>query len=255
MRSLSFRKRPGLWLLVLWLAVMYGIGLYSKVMPVEAKFYRADASEIRATARWRYGYVCMHHGAELVRTRNTPAARTPEPQEPDSDPDLLTAMTRELDSVPRKAAGEGLLYLTFLAYVAVLAPWCRARVAPTDARAWWRIVFEGMLWAAGWAMVLLPLVVGNYGASLYTTWAGPGALSWSGAYPGMVTGEAGETVSYRAFVEAVGIFPVLFGGLTGLDRLVEDLPMGTALGALGAIGGCVLGMLKGGLACFLDRRR
>jgi hypothetical protein len=62
----------------------------------------------------------------------------------------------------------------------------------------------------------------DYGASLYSTYAGPGCLSYSGPYT-HITWQTAETISYRTVVEAIGIAPFWIGMNSGLAQLLPSI--------------------------------
>lgn len=193
--------------LIFYVVLFYVIGVATEVQTVPAKDYGNMAAEIRVTARWRYGYVCGHHGAFLVKTRNAPDFK---PLVQDGrDSELDQAMLDALWAFPKKSVLEALFLGIVLAYVFVLVPRLR-RNMNTRYPSWHSAALrEEAFWIIGWALFLGPLLLFGYGASLYSTWAGPGALSYSGPYLGMLTGQGGGTIAYRALLELAGVLPCL----------------------------------------------
>jgi hypothetical protein len=157
-------------------------------------------------------------------------------------------MLAELQSYPWKCVLEILLYTVILVYVLGLAPRLR-RWVNNRVRSWAAaLLSESAVWIGGWTLITGPLLILGYGASIYTTWAGPGWLSCSGPYLGMPTGFAGETVSYRPFLETFGAFPLLaiparwFGPLAEHMRVADYVWLAGAVfwGAVGAVAGCLM---------------
>jgi len=99
--------------------LLQGICLRDKVVRVDAGEYASEATELRVSPHWRYGYIETLHGARLVRTPNVPL-RVGQPR-PESR--VWLAMNHELGMVPLKATGETALCLLLLGYGFFAAPW------------------------------------------------------------------------------------------------------------------------------------
>jgi hypothetical protein len=194
-------------LVILFVGGMFLIGVSGKVVTLPSEQYRREAREIRVTRAWRYGYASGHHGAFLVRTRNAPDFAPVEACTSDSELDRI--MLGELRAYPWKSLLEGVFYALVLAYTFTLVPWMRRALFRRQIR--WHVAaqVEGAFWIIGWSVCVAPLVFLGYGSSLFTTWSGPGALSFSGPYLGNMTGLSGETIAYRPLLETVGSLPVL----------------------------------------------
>lgn len=213
--------------LVFFVICFYVVSVTTEVQTVPAEDYRRMANEIRVTESWRFGYALAHHGAFLVKTRNSPDFK---PVERDGlDSELDQAMAASLRAFPKKSVLEALFYGIVLAYVIGLVPWLRRsfnRRYPSWISAALR---EEVYWIGGWTLFLGPLLLLGYGESLYTTWAGPGALSYSGPYLGLPTGQGGETLAYRTLLELACLFPCLavrpfwFGDLLESMRVAQYL--------------------------------
>jgi hypothetical protein len=90
---------------------------------------------------------------------------------------------------------------------------------------------------------------------MFTTWEGPGALSYSGPYP-RASAIPAETVSYRPLVEAAAMWPLIIGyGLAGLISGSIHLPAGLALLIFGVIVYGGYGLLFGANCCLDERNR
>jgi hypothetical protein len=161
-------------------------------------------------------------------------------------------MARELEMVPWKFAGELMLYLGLLAFVLFVPRRLAHRLSLSD-RLRRIIPMYVVLWAAAWVVFLLPLLATGYGASMFTTWEGPGALSYSGPYL-RASAIPAETVSYRPHVEAAAMWPLIIG--YGVLALISDsihVPTGLALLVFGIIVYGGYGLLFGA-NCYLDER-
>lgn len=202
-------RRAWRWLARWWpallLAFFHWAGIMSKIIDVDAETFRRDVVEIEVTDSWRYGYIRGHHGATLFKTRNLPevtwSMRSPE------DPELRAAMLVELRLYPWKCVLEAMLYGAAVIYALVFVPYIRAKVERYSFTWPLAALRECIFWTVGWTLLAAPLLFMGYGASLFTTWAGPGAYSWSGPYIGMARGYEGETISYRIFIETITMFP------------------------------------------------
>jgi len=256
-KSRSFLRRAVCWLfrhpvrhyVIFSLSLFHGMAVYFYVQTVDPDTYRKWwTTDLRVTPKWRYGYFQEYHGAHLCKARNLPEA-VPKPRTEDeelSDKELTAAMMRQLDDFPRKAWSETLFFAGLVGFIFWLGPWLWRKLAPPGKRPVWAVCLAALLWMLGWALTLSPFLISNYGASLYTTYAGPGALVYSGPYPGLVSGLGGETLSYRPILEVICLFPLLFVEAT---RIGNWLPASTLpfllvaglmfCGILGAIVGLV----------------
>jgi len=166
-----------------------------KVPWISPEDYARVGHDLEQTRVWRLGYTAGIHGARLVRT--APDARPAEEGRhlAARDFDLNSEMRRELVLLPARAALELLFYL-LVAGVVISA----GRL--TQLRRRW--VLLPMIAAS---LLSIPLLAFGYGASIYSTYVGPGAFSSSGPYVG-VSFIPAETVSYRSMAEALGLAPV-----------------------------------------------
>jgi hypothetical protein len=181
--------------------------LLLKVFEIPPEVYSEIAWDLKTTYGCRYGYVRGWHGAALVKTVNQPEA-VPVSAKIEND-GIAHAMARELELVPWKFAGELMLYLGLLAFVLFVPRRLAHRLSASGQQR--RIVSMYVtLWAAAWIAFLLPWLAAGYGASIFTTWEGPGALSYSGPYL-RSSGVPAETVSYRPFLEAASMWPLIIG--------------------------------------------
>lgn len=274
-KSKSLLRRAMRWLFrhpvrhfaILWLALLHGGMVHFHVEPLEPDLYNQWATDIRVTPHWRYGYVSGYHGAHLCKARNVPEA-APEPladddarpkiglielmtpQDEQHDKALAEAMTRDLDSFPARAWGETLFFAGLMGFAFWLGPWLWRRLAPPGERPAWAVCLAALLWMLGWALALSPFLIFDYGASLYTTYAGPGALVYSGPHPGLPTGLGGETLTYRPLLETICLFPILCVGATGIGNWLPENASPALLvaglifcGLLGAIVGLIRWLL------------
>jgi hypothetical protein len=234
----------------------HGSSTYLTVQRISPEEYSRYASDLSVTAKWRYGYIVPHHGAHLVK------APTPETvphldrgSSGDSDDkEIFSAMSHELDTYPLKAALEALLY-SFLVGYALLALWLRDKFAAKSSGYSRRILFEGAIWALGWTLACLPLLCFGYGSSLFSTWEGPGALSYSGPYPGIITMIPGETISYRPLLEtasAISMISKIAVEATGLGRFLPDVTISQFVWIWGVLFYCPAAFLVCGASCLFD---
>ena len=89
--------------------------------------------------------------------------------------------------------------------------------------------------------VMAPLLLAGYGEPLFSTWQGPGALSYSSAFGSNIP-QWGPSFTYRALLIAVFAFPILSLGWT-LD-FFEPVGFRVALWLL-----CVAFYAVGATAC------
>jgi hypothetical protein len=203
----------------LYLTLLHaGPGWFRVVNIPPEKYQQSGAVDLKITPELRYGYVSAQHGAFLVKTQNGAAFTSYQPNN-DYEKIEFDWMKKDLESYRRRANLEAVFYGTVWAYAFVLIPWLRWKIQGIR----WpgRTILRGLFWAGGWVLIATPLILLDYGASLYTTWNGPGALSWSGPYFGTVTGFNAETISYRTFVELTGA--------PAASALINWVPDGLAL--------------------------
>jgi uncharacterized membrane protein (DUF485 family) len=247
----KFRRRLKIFIVLsLLIMTVQAFFMFLKVYEIPPEVYSEIARDLQATHGWRYGYVQRWHGAVLVKTANQ--AEAIPAGERIEDADITQAMARELELVPWKFAGELIFYLGLLAFVLFVPGWLAHRLSASGRLR--RIIPMYMaLWAAAWIVFLLPWLAVDYGASMFTTWEGPGALSYSGPYP-RTTATPAETVSYRPLVEGGAFWPLMIGyGVSGLIFDSTLIPMGIALLVFGTLVHGAYGLLIGA-NCYLDER-
>jgi hypothetical protein len=186
--------------------------LRAKVPTIPEAIYKEDAVDLRVTPKWRYGYAMLHHGAILVRTRNTSNQPTDIPSGPHDE--IWSAMDNEFRLIPTKTILESLLYLSLLVYALYGSSWLTDKIVAEKKGPLAAFVTKTILWMVAWTIASSPLLVGGYGEPLYSTWIGPGALSYSGPYWRISSG-CGLTVSYRPFIEIIATGPRLCAVLIG----------------------------------------
>ncbi len=182
------------------LALAQCIALLHAVRPVSPERF-ASAAHLRVIGGWQIGFLRGQHGAWLVRTPATVSA-TSATGGPNAS--LIPEMLEALDSLPRKAALEGILFsllflMAFVGFPALVRRPLVANLSPFLQR----VISAGLGAVVGMALFSPYLLLG-YGASAFSNWVGPGAYSSSGPYL-TVTGISGETVSYRTVVEAAAL--------------------------------------------------
>ena len=247
----KFRRRLKIFILLsLLIIAVQAFFLFLKVFEIPPEVYSEIAWDLQVTPGWRYGYAKGWHGAVLVKTLNQ-AEVIPESEAIGGD-EITQAMARELEMVPWKFAGELMLYLGLLAFVFFIPRWLAHRLS-LSGRLRRIIPMYIVLWAAAWIVFLLPWLASGYGASMFTTWEGPGALSYSGPYPRSSAIPA-DTVSYRPLVEAGAMWPLIIGyGIVGLISDSIHLPTGIVLLVFGILVHGAYGLLFGA-NCYLDER-
>jgi hypothetical protein len=159
-------------------------------------------------------------------------------------------MSVELKRVLLKAAAETALYLSLVLYGFFLAPWIVARIRARTPRRFLRAVTMALLWALGWTILAAPFLLRGYGYPLYSTWVGPGALSWSGPYLCSPSFSSGLTVSYRGLFEAAA--PCFTADMIGATSLPQHLPKKSVGFYLWLLGVIVYGIM-GPVCCFTIR--
>lgn len=229
-------RRPVTNLLAVFILGMHALYAWMGIPAIDSKMYLDGATEIKTTARWRYGFVRGYHGVFLVKTRNVARFAFPPTIENDNSfffstsqeekDQVASAMRQRLEEFDRKFTLEALFYLAIFGYLYFGARRLRAWCAPAHAKPIRKILCDGFLWALGWTLVVLPLLFLNYGASMYTNWEGPGALSYSGPYLGLPTGASGETCTYRPYLEIFSILSILFLETTGISRILPETTIG-----------------------------
>ncbi len=244
-------KRPLFLLSVALLAIGHGGAVYLQVAEIQPEEYRRHALDLSVTGKWRYGYVNGHHGAYLVKADNVPESQPPHDSEPRNDDELAAAMSHKLKTYPMKAALETLFYAFLVGYAGAV-PWFRERFMPKTAGCGRKMLFDGVAWAVGWTCVSLPILSLGYGASMFTTWGGPGAAGYSGPYPGLITGLPGETISYRPFLEFTSALPLMAVMSSGMATLLSGLSVGPGIWISGMMFYGIAGMLIRGGHCVND---
>jgi hypothetical protein len=192
-----------------------------RIPAVSPASFAESAEELKVTPKWRYGYVCLWHGAVLVKTRNRPAPAKSAPRDAYFDADTHQIMQRQLATLPRKAAWEIALYAGILWYLFWGWPWLtRALLAAPCTRG--RLLLAGVLgWTGLWLVTALPLPLWGYGTPLVTNCLGPGALSASGLPLGAAPAYS-STVSYHGLLTCLA--PWMLLGLEPLFLVMPWLP-------------------------------
>jgi hypothetical protein len=224
--------------------------LFLKVFEIRPLVYSEMAWDLKETPDWRYGYVKGWHGAVLVKTPNE-AKSIPVNKRIGTD-EITQAMARELEMVPWKFAGELILYLSLLGFMLFIPRWLAHRLSESGRQL--RIMpMYAALWAAAWCAFILPLLTIGYGASIFTNWQGPGALSYSGPHP-MAQAIPADTISYRPLVETAAIWPLIISDVVlGLLNATINVSTGMVLLVSGIIVYGAYGLLIGA-NCYLDER-
>ena len=220
--DLAERRRACRWTLfaaaLMLMLLMQEICLRDKVPCVDADAYGSEATELRVSPHWRYGYIETMHGARLVRTANVSLAVSP--SRPASH--VWVAMNDELGRVPLKVAGETTLYLLLLVYGFFAAPWLADKASASICARLVNAGHVGVLWATGWTILAAPILLWGYGEPIYSTWSGPGGFSSSGPYMCSLSSGPGLTVSYRTAFE-VGA-PCIVATMVESTSLPQHLP-------------------------------
>lgn len=213
-----------------------------KVIEMPPADYAKLAVDLKVTEKMRYGFCLAYHGAFLVKTENinspnsaikdkgkdsakrkekdkeqgedyeddwesiSEANRT----EGEEDVGVKKTMLDELELVPIKTMMESALYLG----VFFLVFWGPSRLIKqrflSSCSPFWREFLTGTIsgMICFWVMVM-PLIVLDYGPPLFSNWIGPGAMSYStGMRP--VSSGGGMTISYRNVVEQLIFWPLVF---------------------------------------------
>lgn len=252
-------RRPILLFFTMWLLLMHGGAAYLKVAKISPAEYSRYAVDLRDTETTRYGYVPLHHGAILVCARNTPETIHRWEKETETDADtnqdlsevsgVRSIMLQQLQWYPWKVIFETILYSLFVGYVFFWAAKLRKFFAPPESGSLYKVAFEALLFIYGWTLIAFPLVEFSYGASLYSTWAGPGALSWSS--PAVPMGISAETISYRPVMELLCLFPMIFVEITGLQYLLPEMSVAVTAWLAGVLFFGAIGALYRSAECFL----
>ena len=210
---------------------------------IEAERFELWAVELERGGKWRYGYVQEHHGASLVKTplRADAPAFVPRSEDP-----LSPLMARELRTTPWKAGLELAFYAGLLAlyrYGLPRLPWTRS-----GAQSRWRrssgVALSTVIFVSA---AMAPYLAAGYGEPLFSTYRGPGALSYSGLVP--ITAPVTPAVSYGALLQAWLIWPLMAAqwaaeplsawlGIRGSLWLVASGFWGIVAGAGAWVGGC-----------------
>ena len=137
------------------------------------------------------------HGAWFVRVGANETFENRIPAEVTGE--LLPVMSAELRRIPFKVAFELLLYTVVLwfAFLGIWVSWSRFNSTPLRASA------SALVIAVGTVVLQLPVAL-RYGSSALSTWAGPGAYSFS-SQGYSITWVLGETVAHRVVVEALNV--------------------------------------------------
>lgn len=184
--------------------------LFASVRSIDESTFDERATELERTGTWRYGYVQLYHGAILVKTALVEGAPPLAPI--DADDDIAPIMAQELRMVPRKAAFEIGFYAALWALWGALSR-LRRRLLGPDSTRWRRSAALGVSWALMITTVMAPLLLAGYGEPLFSTWQGPGALSYSSAF-GSTVPNWGPSFTYRGVLMGVFGFPILSLGWT-----------------------------------------
>jgi len=180
--------------------------LVASVPSVDGSTFDERVTELERTRTWRYGYLLQYHGAVPVKTRLVEGAPPLAPI--DADDEIAPIMAQELRLAPWKAAFEIGFYASLWALWSGGLSRLRRRLSGPDSTRWRRSVALGLSWAAMITAVMAPFLIAGYGEPLFSTWRGPGALSYSSWFDS--TGTAwGSSLTYRAVLEAVLMFPLV----------------------------------------------
>lgn len=210
---------------------------------IETEQFDRWAVELDRRGNWRYGYVQEHHGAALVRAPLL--ADTPAFVSQDEDP-LAAVMARELRTMPWKAGLELGFYAGLLAlyrYGLPRLPWTRSGAQPR----WRRSSGVALSTVIFVSAAMAPYLAAGYGEPLFSTYRGPGALSYSGLVP--ITAPVTPAVSYGLLLQAWLIWPLMAAqwaaeplsawlGIRGSLWLVASGFWGIVAGAGAWVGGC-----------------
>lgn len=189
-----------------------------RVPTVNAEAFEEHAVELERTPAWRYGYVVQRHGAVLVKTSLDAGAPPLAPA--GADDEIARMMARTLRLMPWQAGFELTFYASLWALWRVgMARW-RRRFSSELSSPWRRSVAFGLLWAVLISAVLTPYLVTGYGEPRFSTWRGPGALSYT-AWLGSAGEPWSPPLTYRAVVLVVLLIP-----LVSLELTVRFVPTG-----------------------------
>ncbi len=193
---------------------------FLSVRVVQGDEWPEQATFLKGDARWHYGYVQGIHGAILIKTdiRRTVAVKAKadeDTRDPAFTAEMNDYMQKELESLPWLAAYEGLFYFSWVLLLRIGLPPLFRRLAGAEPSSKRQAAVSAILTLMMVGYLLGPMVVKCYGASAYSTWAGPYAMAWSGPYL-PPTFWPGETISYRPVLE-VALLPMmlLLGRLGG----------------------------------------
>ncbi|HRW09698.1 MAG TPA: hypothetical protein P5121_31570 [Caldilineaceae bacterium] len=165
---------------------------FTEITP--AQYLEEKAIDGEITQEWRYGYIQTIHFAEMVKAPNDPLLFERIVSEMDPRAAELVKLTKKhQDNVPRLASAEAVLYFLLLI---ITCGFVRFIYRYPSFRLLTFVLGSGMVITTA----LVPLLFFHYGGSLYSTYAGPGALAAS-SYHYHLTWVSAETVSYRIFIE------------------------------------------------------
>jgi hypothetical protein len=205
--------------------------------PVVAPTSRPLPVYLQNVGGFAVGFVHGHHGAYLVRIRTT--RPTEIPSNVPSSFEVANAMREELRFIPLKLGAEAAWYFAIF-FGVVFSPvrWAWRRRFSVRG---FTVVTATVVFMA--AMLLQAPIIFGYDESIFSTWAGPGAYSYSRPHVG-VTGIPGVTVSYRTFLEAMISVPAKIVFFVVAPR--DQVPVGVLFfvvaliySLFGAAAGCV----------------
>jgi hypothetical protein len=170
--------------------------LVEKFAPFAPSPWVREPAELAQFGNLRIGVVRTIHGAQFVRLAiGEPALSR---LQGDDAQEVESAMRQQLRSIPVKVVLEGVWYFLLIFGVIYLPI---ERVARAGQAPWKIALVSGASFFLALILLQLPLFFG-YDGSIFTTWHGPGAASWSRPAP-RLTGALGIAVSYRFVLEAI----------------------------------------------------
>jgi hypothetical protein len=186
---------------------------FLSVRVVQGDEWPEAATFLKDDAPWRYGYVHGIHGAILIKAGipvavGVKAKADQGTRDPAFTAEMNDYMRRELESLPSLAVYEGLFYFSWALLLRFAMPPLFRRLAGGQPSPRRKATVSAILTLMTVGYLLGPMVVTCYGASAYSTWAGPFAMAWSGPYL-PPTLWSGETISYRPVLE-VALLPMMF---------------------------------------------
>jgi uncharacterized membrane protein (DUF485 family) len=226
--------------------------LIGKIPRLDRDMYRLAAVDLGVTRFIRWGYVVPHHGAILVWTANVPGSA---PEAAEHSQHLEQFMQRELVLVPIKFVAELVLYFTFLGWVRWGCSWLTAAIFSQQASIGRSLLAGALSWGIGWTLLIWPLLLLDYGAPIYSTWAGPGALSWSTPHLPVSFGP-GLTISYRPVIETFGLWFFIIGvAALGKAGALPHSSNEAFLASAGLVGSGCIGASKAVVIAIADAAR